>query len=489
MNRRFAGIALATAAVNLGGLTAAAPADAWMRVTQRITQPPIAVPKPLQPIAQTASTAVSFVIPNAPTPIPPPSGSLGASPTQILFGNATTIGTPEYWQDKWQRLISPDGATFTLPWPADLIKPELLLPKAQIAKGPATWPLARASRDLSAVRYTYRGQTRSVADFVRTTETDAIVFLHNGALAAEAYANGYSPAQPHQPWSVTKSVVSALVGIAQDEGRVGTLQAPIEHYIPALRGTAWAGTTIQNLLEMESGIEWTEDTPDLTTNTQVRQWAQVWLDYVSDGRAGMDRNEFLASLKRVDPQGTKFQYNSGNTQVLAWLLEAVYGTSFAQITSEKLWQPAGMQADASIITDRQGRAIASQGLYSIPYDLARFGQLFLNRGRTWDGRQLISERWVGESTNLASPSSTTGNYAYQWWSNGADATGFQALGFQGNFIAVGPARCTVGVRLAHTLGLHVTTTPAFSAGVEMHGGEWDAMQAAVNRALGDCATG
>lgn len=440
----------------------------------------------LQPLRATETAWRSYQNPSRALPGAPPPGSLGATPRQIAASNV--VGDPAYWQAWWERLRDPDGPTFMLPWPADLVKPELLLPIAAIPsrRDPQAWPLPRAPQDISGVTYEFRGRTKTVAQYLRTTETDALVFLRNGRLAAEAYANGYSATQPHQPWSVTKSFVSTLVGIARDEGLISSLQDPIERYIPELASTAWRGTTIRNILQMESGMEWDEGTPDLKQNTQVRQWRDLWLDYVTNGRAGRDRNEFLMSLRRIAPQGTVFSYNSGNTQVLAWLVETVYRASFAQVISEKLWKPVGMQADASIITDRHGRAIASQGLYAVPYDLARFGQLFLNRGRTPDGRQIVSEAWIGEATDLHGPESMSdGQYAYQWWANATDPQGFEASGFQGNKITVSPGTCTVAVRLAHSLGLGLAESG--ETDVEMGGAEYDAMQGAVARALGGCA--
>ncbi len=124
-----------------------------------------------------------------------------------------------------------------------------------------------------------------------------------------------------------------------------------------------------------------------------QQWIQAALDLVHERRARVRaRNEFLKSLPRVAPQGTTFSYNSGNTQVLAWVAEKVYGKPFNQVIAEKLWQPTGMAGDARMLTDRVGDAIASQGLYSRIFDLARFGELYRNGGRTPDGRQVVSTR-------------------------------------------------------------------------------------------------
>lgn len=481
---RRALLAVAGAVLLAGPVAPAEAAVSWRLPSSATKQ----LQRDLQPLRATEAAWRSYQNPARRPPGAPPAGSLGATPRQIAASNV--IGDPAYWQAWWQRLSDRDGPTFMLPWPTDLVKPELLLPIAAIPSGgdAGAWPLRRALQDIRDVTYEYRGRTKTVAEYLRTTETDALVFLRNGELVAEAYANGYSATQPHQPWSVTKSFTSALVGIARDEGLISSLQDPIERYIPELAPTAWSGTTIQNILQMESGMEWDEGTADLKQNTQVRQWRDVWLDYVTDGRAGRDRNEFLMSLRRITPQGTVFSYNSGNTQVLAWLVERVYRASYAQVMSEKLWKPAGMQADASIITDRHGRAIASQGLYALPYDLARFGQLFLDGGRTPDGRQIVSEAWVAEATDLRNPASVAGGeYAYQWWANATDLRGFEASGFQGNKITVSPGSCTVAVRLGHSLGLAFTESGETE--VELGGAEYDAMQGAVARALGGCAAG
>jgi CubicO group peptidase (beta-lactamase class C family) len=490
-------VALAAAAVVIPAAPASAgwapklrlPESATAKLQRDLQRSGQNLQRELQPLADTRAAWASYVSPGRAVPGAPPPGSLGASPRQIAASNV--VGDPAYWQAWWERLTGTQGWQAGLPWPADLIKPELFLPISAVPKGGAAWELEREPRDITGVSYTYKGRTRTVARYLRTTETDGLLFLHRGRLVSEDYGNGYGATQPHQPWSITKSFVSALVGIAVGEGRIVSLGDPIERYIPEIARSAWAGTTIRNLLEMESGMEWDETNLDLTKNTQVLQWRDMWTDYVSGGRAGRDRNEYLMTLRRIAPQGTTFHYSSANTQVLAWLLESVYGRSFVDVLSEKLWKPMGMEADASILTDRRGRAIASMGLYSVARDLARFGQLFLNGGRTPDGRQLVPEAWVRESTDLRGPENTSnGEYAYQWWANGADPAGYLAWGFQGNFIAVSPSACTVAVRLAHTLGL--SEAPPGAEGpieIEEGKGEFDAMLAAVNAELGGCPAG
>jgi CubicO group peptidase (beta-lactamase class C family) len=409
---------------------------------------------------------------------------VGLPPVEdVIAGRLQVLLDPAYWTNYVNEALV--SGTLVLPSPIDVIRPEMYLPTVPVAAGPKASSLPVAERDLSGVTYEWKGRTKTLAEFVTTTETDAVTFVHDGVVVDELYANGWNAETQHQPWSVTKSFVSALVGIAVDERRVRSLQQPIEAYVPDLKGTAWEGTTLQNLLEMESGVHWDEGTPVLAQNTQVQQWVQLALDLYTDGQLGQTRNEFLASLPRVAEQGTEFSYNSGNTQVLAWMLEKVYGKPFATIISEKLWKPAGMAADAKVMTDRVGDAVASQGLYSRIHDLARFGELLRNEGRTPEDKRIVSKRWVRESTAMNTVSE--GRYAYQWWA-GATPQGYEAGGFQGQKITVAPESCVTGVRLAHQLGADTRpgddTTPGFD--IEDGSEEWTTVYRAVLEELGGC---
>ncbi|MTD45817.1 serine hydrolase [Conexibacter sp. W3-3-2] len=406
----------------------------------------------------------------------------------VLRGRADVMLDPAFWVATVSNLL--ESGSLILPTPVDAVRPEAFLPTAPVAASGTPWALPRETVDLGDLRYEWRGRRKSLRDFLRTTETDIVAFVHRGRIVTDAYANGWSAEVRHQPWSATKSVISAVVGIALDEGRVRSLDDPIERYVPQLRGSAWEGTTIENLLQMESGVHWDEDTPVLALNTQVQQWIQAALDLVTDGRLGQGRNAFLRSLPRVAPQGTRFSYNSGNTQVLAWMTEEVYGKPFNEVLGEKLWRPAGMAGDARILTDRAGDAIASQGLYARVFDLARFGELFRRGGRTPEGRQVVPESWTRTSTRMTDLS--RGRYALQWWA-GPTPDSYQASGFQGQKISVSPAHCLTGVRLSHAFGLDSrpgdgppTDPDAYGFGTEFAAEEWNALYRAVAARLGTC---
>ena len=398
---------------------------------------------------------------------------------ELAAGRTAVMRDPAFWNQVVSNLLV--SKTIVLPTPVDLVKPEAYLPTVPVPNGRDVSPLPRDHVELRDVTYEWQGRTKTLAEFLPSTETDAVAFIHGGRIVTDLYANGWSADVRHQPWSVTKSFVSSLIGIAVGEGRIRSIEDPVDAYVSELRGTAWEGTTIRNVLEMESGMFWDEGTPVLVVNTQVEQWIGAALDLYTNGALGQGRNDFLKSMRREVPQGTKFSYNSGNTQVLAWILETVYGKPFNHVISEKLWIPAGMAGDARVMTDRAGDAIASQGLYSRIFDLARFGELFRNGGRRPDGRRVVPAAWVRESTTMTALSK--GDYAYQWW-HGPRPGSYEASGFQGQKISVSPADCLTGVRLSHTLGANLGSG---SFKVEMGADEWEAVYRAVAARLGGCA--
>lgn len=404
------------------------------------------------------------------------------------------------WVDNW---MDPDfwssyvydaalNGNLNLPYPNDPVKPEAYLPNVPVADGDYVSALPVKHLDLSKITYTFEGQTKTIEQFVRTTRTDQVVVVKNGTVIGEFYAGGYSADVRHQAWSVTKTFIAAVVGIAHHEGLVKSLQDPIERYIRELAGTEWEGVSIENILQMESGVHWDEGTPVLAINTQVEQWRDLALDLYTDGAIGKTRNEFLATLPTMNYEpGTKFSYNSGNTQVLAWMTERLYGKTFEQILSDKLWKPMGAEHDAVMTADRVGGVIASHGLFARPHDFARFGELLRNGGRTPDGKQIVPAKWVKAMTTMTTVSK--GAYGLQTWAHPIAAPdAYSASGFQGQKITVLPSSCLTAVRTSHALGAdirdgEITDPNAYGFDTQFYAAEWQTMLRAIAGAVGGCA--
>ena len=291
--------------------------------------------------------------------------------------------------------------------------------------------------------YRYAGESRNLRAFLDETDTSGLLVLRDGEIIHEEYALGSSPETTWISWSVAKSFVSALVGIALDEGLFASVHDPITRYVPELRGSAYDGVAIEDILEMSSGASWDEDYGDPTSDI-TRFGAGIVF--------GSPQDEFAASLRRDREPGTYNRYNSTDTQVLGMLLVRVTGRTLAAYTEEKLWKPLHMEHDAYWITDDPGMEIAFGGLNATLRDYARFGELYLQNGR-YLRNQIVPAAWIRASTIPGKPhlqpgrqpgSASIFGYGYQWWTPpDGDEGEFSAIGVYNQFIYVNPARRVV----------------------------------------------
>lgn len=361
---------------------------------------------------------------------------------------------------------SMDGEVSILLLPVDATTVIVILPTQVVKANPSSPDLPAAPVDLSQLTYEINGRTRSVAEYMQSGSTNAIAFMHNGQFIYEDYQNGFNDNTRAHMWSVTKSVTTALVGIAVAEGLVDSIYDPITKYIPDASGTVWEGVSVEDLLQMESGTYWV----DVPVH-QPEQLVLMGADFHSNGLYGMTRDEYLLRLTRVSPTGDHYRYNSGDAQMLAWLLENVYARPYAEILSEKIWQPAGMQDDALVMIDRLGNTFASMGLMATPRDMLRFGEIFRNGGRSIDGKQIVPEAWVAASHNYDKDNGG-GPRGYMWphW-GGVESGNYTAAGYGHQRVSVAPSLNMVGVRFGNDPV--DTIAPA----------EWEAVLTAVGQYL------
>lgn len=288
--------------------------------------------------------------------------------------------------------------------------------------------------------YEYEGETRNIRQFLEETETSGFIVLRNGRVIHEEYALGSSPKTRWISWSVAKSFVSAMVGIAVNDGLIDSVSDPITRYAPELAGSAYDGVAIEDILEMSSGARWDEG---------YGEWTSDITRFGTDIVLGNSQDEFAATLTREREPGTFNHYNSTDTQVLGMLLVRTTGKSLSAYTEEKLWQPLQMEHDAYWITDELGMELAFGGLNATLRDYARFGELYRNHGR-WAGKQIVPESWVAASTVPGKPhlqpgkragSDTVFGYAYQWWTPPTGDEGeYSAIGVYNQFVYVNPTQ-------------------------------------------------
>jgi CubicO group peptidase (beta-lactamase class C family) len=359
-----------------------------------------------------------------------------------------------------------DGEFSIVMLPMDATIVIVILPTKVVRANPAAAALPEARVDLSQLTYEINGRTRTVEQYMQSGSTNAIAFMHKGRFIYEDYQNGFNPRTRHQMWSVTKSVTTALVGIAVADGLVHSIHDPITKYLPRTVGTVWEGVSIEDLLQMESGTYWV----DVPVH-QPEQLILMGADFHSNGLYGMSRDDYLVRLTRVSSPGVHYRYNSGDAQMLAWLLETVYGKPYWEILSEKIWQPAGMQDDALVMHDRQGNTFASMGLFATPRDMVRFGEIFRNGGRSIDGKQIVPKAWVDASHNY-DKATGGGPRGYMWPHWGGEESGnYTASGYGHQRVSVAPSLNMVGVRFGND--------PVDSVAPK----EWEAVLTAVGKHL------
>jgi CubicO group peptidase (beta-lactamase class C family) len=281
----------------------------------------------------------------------------------------------------------------------------------------------------------YDGLKRYLDSSLSSTHTAAFLIIRNDSIIYENYFDGFTKDDVLPSNSMSKSFTGTLVRIAANEGKI-LLSDPMTNYIPELlkRDSNFKKITIQHLLDMRSGFDFNEGRYDLNDDAI---------------RYGLRRNlkKYLLKIKIAEPPG-RFRYQSANTQFLGLILERATGKKLSGYLEEKIWKPLGMEHDASWNVDskKHKREFASAGLNAIPRDFAKFGQLYIDKGK-WNGQQIIDEEWVNI---IASPDTMNkyGGYKNQWWSRTNNRTGaFSAIGFLNQYLYINPNNNVVIVRI------------------------------------------
>lgn len=273
------------------------------------------------------------------------------------------------------------------------------------------------------------------------SQVTAMVTAKDGVIVDEYYGEGYDETSVFALHSVSKSFTGALVGVALEEGLIGSVDDLLSGYLPQVAEQEDARKqqlTLRHLLTHTSGLEWYEWGGG-TSNWREFQSAPNWVDYIL-GR------------QLVHEPGAVFNYSTGNTHLLSAVLQQATGMSELAYGQEKLFTPLGMDS-VQWKTDPQGITDGGNGISMTARDAARFGQLYLNGG-SWNGWQLISEQWLAQSTSVqnAGPGGSTGQYGYQWWVRSFGAGSYEtyyAFGAWGQYIFVVPALNLVSVIASH----------------------------------------
>lgn len=284
---------------------------------------------------------------------------------------------------------------------------------------------------ISLPNFSYDGKTHTAENYIDSMFVTGLAVVKNNQLLFEEYYRENTASTTHVSWSVAKSFVSVLLGIAIDEGHIKSITDPIDKYLPQLKGSGYEGIKIIDVLQMSSGIGFDENYGDFWSD--INRWSRGFA-------LGQSQDEFAASLKNIRPPGTEFDYVSLDTHVLAMLVTSSTGTTLSNYMQQKLWQPIGAEFDAQWNVDDEGMEIAFGCLNATLRDYLKFGWLVINDGN-WNGNQIVSAKWLEDSRTITKPhlkkvgDGTTG-YGYQWWLPIGDGSEVMARGHSGQYIYI-----------------------------------------------------
>ncbi|MFA7541620.1 MAG: serine hydrolase domain-containing protein [Lysobacterales bacterium] len=267
-----------------------------------------------------------------------------------------------------------------------------------------------------------------------------LMVLHQGRLRLHRHGLGMKPTDRWESFSVAKSVTSTLLGIALRQGHIKSLDDLLVRYLPELEGSAYDQVSVRQLLTMTSGVRWNEDYTDPQSDV-----AQMYLGRCVDGQA--HALAYLRTLPRAHPPGTRWTYNTAETDLLGLVVERATGQRLAHYLSQTIWQPYGMAADAYWIRDEcDGSNTGGSGLSATLADYARLGQ-FMLEGGVIDGEPVIAADWMaGAVRDQDADNAPERGYGYQWWTDTGGA--YLAAGIFGQMLLVDPQHELVIVQLA-----------------------------------------
>jgi hypothetical protein len=299
------------------------------------------------------------------------------------------------------------------------------------------------------------GREHTVGASLLDTFTDGIVVMHKGRVVFERYFGALTAERPHACFSITKSYVGTLAAAFVHERALDSSKL-IPHYLPELGGTAWDDASLRQVMDMECGLDFSEDYDQVGSG--VRRYMQsAGLRPRPAGSTSADSiADFLKSVRKCGEHGTEHAYKTVNTEVLAWVMSRVTGLSLSELLHARFWEPLACEEDGYLVVDAAGMEMAGGGLNTTVRDLARFGELMRCEG-AWRGMQVIPPSVTGEIQRggdrqrfARAGYKTSPGYSYKsmWYTTHNELGAFEARGIHGQRLYIAPRAEMVVARLA-----------------------------------------
>jgi len=302
-----------------------------------------------------------------------------------------------------------------------------ILPTRIIIAAGAALELPEALVDLGSVPIRTEHSAMTLDEYFVQQNVAGLLVIKDGKIAYERYGLGNTRDSRWISFSVTKSLVSMLVGAAIQDGYIDNVDEMVSDYLPRLRGSPYDQSTIRNIMQMSSGVQWNEDYADPASDINSASWQTVAL------------YDYLGRKQRAEAPGSEFNYNTAETNLVGTLLRSAIGNNLSTYLGEKIWRPFGMEADAYwSLTEPGGGEFGGCCINATLRDYGRLGLFALSEGKLADGTAVLPDGWMKEST---SPSTAYPGYGYLWWLGKAGA--YRAIGIFGQGICVHPEQNVV----------------------------------------------
>ena len=305
-----------------------------------------------------------------------------------------------------------------------------ILPTRQVSKSQNFYPFRYDLLDLSNLKYKFKGEEFSLEDFIQTFKIAGLIVIRDGVILYESYDFGNDETTKWVSFSVTKSVTSMLLGAAIKDGHIKSVEDKVTIYLPQLLNSNYKDVSIKQVLQMSSGIDWNEDYEDPLSDVNI-----------AGALNSLNLYEYLNSLNKKSSAGNKFNYNTGETNLIGGIVRAAIGNNLSNYLEKKIWKPFGMEFNAYWVIDTDyEQELGGCCLNATLRDYARLGMFAMNNGKLNNGVEILPKNWMKDSTT---PSRNNSYYGYQWWLDGPAYKSFYADGIFGQFIWIDPVSKTV----------------------------------------------
>jgi CubicO group peptidase (beta-lactamase class C family) len=289
--------------------------------------------------------------------------------------------------------------------------------------------------------------------------------LHQGRVIYERYLNGMQPHTLHAWASGSKSMTGTVAALLAHEGLID-LAAPVAEYLPELGDSGFGDASVGQVMDMTTALAFHDDKPAAIAENWWYGVALGWVERPADYAGPESVYDVLPLMKKAGEHGERFSYLTPNTDALAWIIRRVTGRSLAEVVQERIWGRLGAERDAFWIVDSATAETAGSGLITTLPDMARFGQLLLQKGH-WNGQQILPAAVVEEierggdpaafaRSAASSPANQGYSYHHQWWLTHNAHGAYQAMGYGGQMLYIAPGADLVVAKLSS----YPTPTPA-----------------------------